>query len=83
MNSRHRVDCIEITDIVRTSDRCVIARVKDTGKLINLPRAITQFLPGRALVPMWFALKAIASVSASGTAKRDTRLKPKNLNKLG
>ena len=57
MNARHRVDCIEITEVVRTTDRCVIARAKHTGKLINLPRRITRFYPGRAIVPQWFACK--------------------------
>ena len=58
MNTRHRLECIEITDVVRTTDRCVIARAKATGKLINLPRSITQFSPGRAIVPVWFARRA-------------------------
>ncbi len=57
MNTRHRLECIEITDIVRTTDRCVIARAKATGKLINLPRSISQFCPGMAIVPDWFARK--------------------------
>lgn len=63
MKGRHRVDCIEITEVVRTTERCVIARAKHTGKLINLPRGITQFCPGRAIVPDWFARKTMSNAT--------------------
>ncbi len=59
MNTWNRVECIEIKEIISTSDRCVIARCKDTGKPINLPRSITEFYPGRAIVPAWFARKVM------------------------
>ena len=76
---RHRVsawrcvDCIEITEVVRTTDRCVVARAKETGKLINLPRNITQFSPGRAIVPDWFARRVKEEGRAGQGGSRDDR----------
>lgn len=48
---------IELSEIVRCTDRGIWARVKSTGKLAWLSRDYTQMLPGRAVVPVWLYRK--------------------------
>ena len=48
---------VEISAIVATTDRCVKAVVRRTGKVANFPRRITDFAPGTAIVPAWLAMK--------------------------
>jgi len=45
---------IEIAAIVGTTDRGVKAVIKETGRTVCLPRSITDFVPGHAIVPAWF-----------------------------
>ena len=52
-----RGNVIEISGIVSTTDRCIKAVVKKTGKVANFPRRITDFAPGMAIVPLWLYRK--------------------------
>jgi len=50
---------IEIVEIIATTDRCIQARIKSTGKVANFPRFITDFTPGSAWVPAWLAIRLL------------------------
>jgi len=54
--ARRRV-AVAISGIVGGTDRCVEAVVADTGKVARLPRRVTDFAPGLAIVPEWLANK--------------------------
>jgi len=55
---------IEIVEIIATTDRCIQARIKSTGKVANFPRLITEFTPRIAWVPDWLAVRLLKEEEA-------------------
>ncbi len=68
--ARRRV-AVSISGIVDTTDRCVEAVVSATGKVARLPRRVTDFAPGLAIVPEWLAIK-ICPAPAGADHRADT-----------
>lgn len=48
---------IEISDIIRTTERVVEVIIKATGKPASMPRDLVEFFPGVVYVPAWLAQK--------------------------
>lgn len=57
MKRRGRVEILEISKIVRTTDTGILVVIEATGKTAWLPRMWVDFLPRRAVVPDWLARK--------------------------
>ena len=66
MRPDRRSMAIEISDIIDTSsERSIEVVLKETGKRAHLPRRVTEFAPGLAIVPFWLYRKIINPANES------------------
>ena len=64
------IESIQISEIVKTTETYILARISGTGKLVYLPRSCTQFFPGMAVVPGWLARRLGATPDPTPTVTR-------------
>jgi len=60
------VAALELSDILRTTDRGIWVRIKATGKLAWLPRSRSQIFNRTAFVPQWLADKLCPASGGPG-----------------